>query len=131
MLQQKLDISDRADGPFATGRQMRAGVPERDRRAPGMELHMKGFILSRLAEASKTGLWDYEIMQMVFARYNRAGAYWRGEIRATLTDLHSGALIDEIMDGLDDGRYFGNAKILMKFRLSRFGAARVAQTGLG
>jgi drug/metabolite transporter (DMT)-like permease len=111
-------------------RQMRAGAIEQDT-TTASDLHMKGFILSRLAAAGETGLWDYEIMQMVFEEYDRAGAYWKGEIRATLTDLFSGALVHEVVDDLDDGRYFGNGKILMKFRLSPFGAARMAETRLG
>ena len=94
------------------------------------KLHMKGFILRLLDEAGNDGLWDHEIMQLVFDEYGRDGAYWKGEIRATLTDLFSGALVHEVEDDLDDGRYFGDGKILMKFRLSPFGAARMVETGL-
>ena len=91
---------------------------------------MKGFVLRLLADASHSGLWDYEIMQEVFEKYHRSSDYWKGEIRATLTDLYSGALIEEVEADLDDGRHFGTNRILMKFRISRFGAERMAQTGL-
>jgi len=93
-------------------------------------LHMKGFILQQLAKAGEDGLWDHEIMQLVFDEFDRSGTYWKGEIRATLTDLFSGALVLEVEDDLDDGRYFGSGKILMKFRLSPFGTARMSETGL-
>ncbi|WP_371225830.1 DMT family transporter [Roseovarius sp. 2305UL8-3] len=93
-------------------------------------LHMKGFVLRLLADAENRGLWDYEIMQQVFEKYHRSSDYWKGEIRATLTDLYSGALIEEMEDDLDDGRHFGENKILMKFRISRFGVERMAETGL-
>ncbi len=113
-----------------TSRQLAPGINRAD--APAASgLHMKGFILQRLADAGEAGLWDHEIRDLVFDEYNRAGTYWQGEVRATLTDLFSGALISEIADALDDGRYFGKGKILMKFRLSRFGAARMSETGLG
>ena len=93
-------------------------------------LHMKGFILSQLAEVGENGLWDYEIAQLVLQEFGYGSTYWKGEVRATLTELFSGALVHEIKDDLDDGRYFGEGKILMKFRLSPFGAARMAETGL-
>lgn len=93
-------------------------------------LHMKGFILQQLCKAGEDGLWDHEIMQLVFDEYGRDGPYWKGEIRATLTDLFSGALVLEVEDDLDDGRYFGSGKILMKFKLSAFGTARMVETGL-
>jgi len=93
-------------------------------------LHMKGFILRLLADAEERGLWDHEIMQEVFGKYHRSSDYWKGEVRVTLTDLYSGALIEEIEDDLDDGRYFAKDKILMKFRISRFGVERMAETGL-
>ena len=93
------------------------------------KLHMKGFIL-RLLEAAPEGLWDFEIMERVLADTGRPGRYWRGEVRATLIGLYSGALIEELEDGLDDGRYFGAGKILLKFALTPFGRRRMADTGL-
>ncbi|MCP3968803.1 MAG: DMT family transporter [Rhodobacteraceae bacterium] len=93
-------------------------------------LHMKGFVLRILADAAERGLWDHEIMQEVFRRYGRDSKYWKGEVRATLTDLYSGALIEELEDDLDDGRHFGKDKILMKFRISPFGVERMSETGL-
>ena len=111
---------------------------EREKAGPGVHhpdsdyshLHMKGFILRLLADAGNGGLWDYEVMQKVFEKYRFRSDYWKGEIRVTLTDLYSGALIEEMEDDLDDGRYFGRDKVLMKFRLSEFGAERMVETGL-
>ncbi|GAB4297404.1 MAG: hypothetical protein Kow0058_14200 [Roseovarius sp.] len=97
---------------------------------PAGGLHMKGFILALLAAAGERGLWDYEIMQALVRRYRRDSAYWRGELRITLTDLHSGALIDELEDALDDGRHFGPDRILMRFRISPFGHQRLRDAGL-
>lgn len=93
-------------------------------------LHMKGFVLRLLADAADDGLWDHEIMHEVFRKFRRKSAYWKGEVRATLTDLYSGALIEELEDALDDGRHFGKDKILMKFRISKFGVERMVETGL-
>ena len=91
---------------------------------------MKAFVLRLLARAGERGLWDYEIMQEVSARFRRTNPYWKGEVRATLTDLFSGALVEELEDDLDDGCYFGKDKILMKFRISRFGLVRMSNSGL-
>ncbi len=93
------------------------------------KIHMKGFVLQAVA-GSSDGLWDHEIATSVRREYGYTGHYWNGEIRATLTDLHSGALIEELQDDLDDGSYFANGKILMKFRLTPLGARRLAETGL-
>ena len=93
------------------------------------KLHMKGFIL-QLFEAAPDGLWDYEVMERVLDEYGHEGRYWRGEVRVTLTDLYSSAIIEEIEDGLDDGRYFGKGRVLVKFRLTPNGRRRMADTGL-
>ncbi|MCP4469137.1 MAG: hypothetical protein GY815_00360 [Gammaproteobacteria bacterium] len=93
------------------------------------KLHMKGYILCLLDEY-RDGLWDYEIAQKVLAEYRHSGDYWLGEIRVTLTDLFSGALLEEVEDRLDDGEYFGAGKILVKFRLTSFGRKRMIETGL-
>ena len=92
-------------------------------------LHMKGFIL-RLLDEHRNGLWDYEIAQKALAEYGHSGEYWCGEIRATLTDLFSGSLLEEIEDRLDDGEYFGAGKVLVRFKLTPFGLRRMAETGL-
>ncbi len=93
------------------------------------KLHMKGYILCILDE-HRDGLWDYEIAQKVLAEYRHSGAYWHGEIRACLTDLFSGSLLEEVEDRLDDGEYFGAGKVLVKFRLTPFGRKRMTETGL-
>jgi hypothetical protein len=93
------------------------------------KLHMKGFILC-LLDKHKDGLWDYEIAQRALAEYHHSGDYWHGEVRATLTDLFSGALLEEIEDQLDDGEYFGAGKVLVKFRLTPFGRKRMIDAGL-
>lgn len=93
------------------------------------KLHMKGYIL-RLLDEYQDGLWDYEIAQKVMTEYQHSGDYWKGEVRATLTDLFSGALLEEVEDQLDDGKYFGVGKVLVKFKLSPFGRKRMVETGL-
>lgn len=102
----------------------------RTRMPSGDRVHLKGFILRLLEAAAERGMWDYEIMAAVTREYGYAGAYWQGEVRVTLTDLYSGALVTELEDDLDDGRYFGPGKILMKFRLSALGIERMRDTGL-
>ncbi len=92
-------------------------------------LHMKGYIL-RLLDANKEGLWDYEIAEKVVIEYAHPGDYWKGEVRVTLTDLFSGALLEEVEDKLDDGDYFGYGKVLVKFKLSSFGRTRMLESGL-
>jgi hypothetical protein len=92
-------------------------------------LHMKGFIL-HLLDQNKDGLWDYDIANIVLAEYHHSGDYWRGEVRATLTDLFSGALLEELEDRLDDGEHFGSGKVLVKFKLTPFGHRRMIETGL-
>ena len=84
----------------------------------------------RLLEQSTDGLWDFEIAEEVLAEYSRSGDYWCGEVRATLTVLYSGALLEEVEDRLDDGRYFGAGKVLVKFKLTPFGRRRMVETGL-
>ena len=93
------------------------------------KLHMKGYLLCLLDE-HRNGLWDYEIAQKVLAEYQHSGTYWHGVIRASLTDLFSGALLEEVEDRLDDGEYFGAGKVLVKFKLSPFGHKRMVETGL-
>ena len=90
---------------------------------------MKGYIL-RLLEQNKGGLWDYEIAEKVMSQFNHSGSYWQGEIRANLTDLFSGALLEEVEDRLDDGECFSAGKVLVKFKLSSFGHSRMVETGL-
>lgn len=94
-----------------------------------MKLHMKGYILCLLDE-HEDGLWDYEIAHKVLAEYQHSGDYWLGEVRVTLTDLFSGAMLKEVDDRLDDGEYFGAGKVLVKFKLSQFGRKRMIETGL-
>ncbi len=93
------------------------------------KIHMKGFILQLLSEHPE-GLWDYQVKQAVLGYYNYTGSYWTGEVRATLTDLISGALLDELEDKLDQDEYFGKDKVLIKLKLSDFGRQRMLETGL-
>ena len=92
-------------------------------------LHLKGLIL-RILKSAPDGLWDYEIMQRALAVLGHSSNYWKGEVRVTLTDLYSGALIEELEDDLDKGSYFGAGKILVKFKLSPLGHERVSEAGL-
>ena len=93
------------------------------------KLHMKGFILCQLNE-HHGGLWDFEIAEKVLSEYKYSGRYWRGEVRATLVDMFSGALLEKIEDRLDDKAYFGTGKILIKFKLTSFGRRRMISTGI-
>ena len=94
-------------------------------------IHMKGYILHLLHE-SQSGLWDYEIANNVMKDYNvdKNKVFWSGEVRATLVDLFSGALIEHTEDKLDNGDHFGPDRVLNKYKLSSFGAERMRDTGL-
>lgn len=96
-----------------------------------VKVHMKGHILHQLNEAPD-GLWDYEIARQVLKDYDvdKNTVFWKGEIRATLTDMFSGALIEELEDKLDDGEHFGPDRVLVKFRLTPFGRKRMEETGI-
>ncbi len=93
------------------------------------KLHIKGYILHTL-KRRQDGLWDHQLAEQVLKEYGLQGAYWRGTVRTTLTDLHTGGLIEEIDQALDDGSHFGNGRVLLKFRLSPFGLERMQDTGL-
>ena len=94
-------------------------------------IHMKGYILLQLNDAPD-GLWDYEIASQVLKDYDvdKNTVFWKGEVRATLTDMFSGALIEELEDKLDDGEHFGPERVLCKFRLTPFGRERMQETGI-
>ena len=96
-----------------------------------VKVHMKGHILHQLL-AAPDGLWDYEIAQKILKDYDvdKNTVFWKGEIRATLTDMFSGALIEELEDKLDNDEYFGPDRVLVKFRLTSFGKERMKETGL-
>lgn len=106
-----------------------AEYPHHGPRLDDESLHLKGLIL-RILKSAPEGLWDYEIMQRALAILGHSSAYWKGEVRVTLTDLYSGALIEELEDDLDKGSYFGAGKILVKFKLSPLGRERVIEAGL-
>ncbi len=93
------------------------------------KVHMKGYILCLLND-SPGGMWDYEISDAVLKEYSHTGYYWKGEVRAALADLFSGALVEELEDALDDGKHFAKGKILCKFNLTPFGKQRMQDTGL-
>lgn len=95
------------------------------------QIHIKGHILLQLNDAPD-GLWDYEIANKVLKDYDVGmnSIFWNGEIRATLTDLFSGALIEELEDKLDNGEHFGPDRLLCKFRLTSFGRERMQETGI-
>lgn len=95
------------------------------------QIHIKGHILLQLNDAPD-GLWDYEIANKVLKDYDVGmnAIFWNGEIRATLTDMFSGALIEELEDKLDNGEHFGPDRLLCKFRLTSFGRERMQETGI-
>lgn len=94
-------------------------------------IHMKGYILLQLNDAPG-GLWDYEIANKVLKDYHvdKNTIFWKGEVRATLTDMFSGALIEELEDKLDNGEHFGPDRVLCKFGLTSFGRERMQETGI-
>ena len=47
-----------------------------------------------------------------------------------MTDLFSGALLEELEYRLDNGEYFGADKVLVKFKLTPFGRRRMIEVGL-
>ena len=63
------------------------------------KIHMKGYILLQLNDAPD-GLWDYEIARQVLKDYevDKNTVFWKGEVRATLTDMFSGADIYAVVD---------------------------------
>lgn len=93
------------------------------------KIHMKGYILCLLND-HPGGLWDYEIFNAVSKEYNHSNDFWKGEVRATMIDLYSGALVEELEDALDDGQHFSVGKLLCKFNLTPFGKQRMRDTGL-
>lgn len=89
------------------------------------QVHIKGRILQLLAQSE--ALWDYEICDIIRREYGFDGPYWIGTIRLTLTDLHSGGLIDHLESKVEEG----NAeRLLNRYRLNEFGRTRLRQTGL-
>ncbi|PLR81271.1 hypothetical protein CVD25_05450 [Bacillus canaveralius] len=97
------------------------------------KMHMKGRILQIVRENSngqKNGIWDYNIADKILTEYQLAGDYAKGNVRVTLTDLFSGALIETIEEKIDEGEHFGEGKILFKFALTSFGEQRMRDTGI-
>ncbi|OHR66516.1 hypothetical protein HMPREF3291_01390 [Bacillus sp. HMSC76G11] len=98
------------------------------------KIHIKGRILQIIHENTKEksskGIWDYDIARQILKEYELAGAYAMGNVRVTLTDLFSGALIEAVEEKLDEGEHFGAGKILFKFALTSFGEERIHDTGI-
>ncbi|MCR6545668.1 hypothetical protein [Dehalobacterium formicoaceticum] len=93
------------------------------------KIHIKGRILQLINEAPK-GIWDYEVAEKILLEYGLNGAYWKGTVRVTLTDLFSSGLIDSLEEKLDEGQHFGPDKVLFKFRMTDFGVSRLVDTHL-
>lgn len=98
------------------------------------KIHIKGRILQIIHDNTKgsndKGIWDYDIARQILKEYDLAGDYAMGNVRVTLTDLFSGALIEAVEEKLDRGEHFGTDKILFKFALTSFGEERVRDTGI-
>lgn len=92
------------------------------------QVHIKGRILQLLDQSDS--LWDYEICDVILREYGLGGPYWVGTIRMTLTDLHSGGLIDYLESTVEEGRADGAERLLNRYRLNEFGRERLRQTGL-
>ena len=93
------------------------------------KLHLKGHML-RVLLGKPDGLWDHEVARETMREYGLQGAYWKGTVRVTLSDLYSGGLIEEVDEALDDGTYFEAGKVLLKYRLTNFGRERMLDTGI-
>jgi hypothetical protein len=97
-------------------------------------MHIKGRVLQIIFEHTKgkseKGIWDYDIAKQILKEYGLSGAYEMGNIRLTLTDLFSGALIETVKEKVDNGEHFGPGKILFKFALTSFGEERMRDTGI-
>jgi hypothetical protein len=91
---------------------------------------MKGRILQLINDQCETGLWDWEVSNILEREYAISGAYWRGTTRVTMTDLYSSGIIESVEETLDDQGYFGLGKVLFKFRLNDFGRQRMRDTEL-
>ncbi|MDO5758703.1 MAG: hypothetical protein Q4P24_14685 [Rhodobacterales bacterium] len=89
------------------------------------KVHIKGRILQLLARSEN--LWDYDICDVIMKEYGLHGRYWIGTVRMTLTDLHSGGLIDYLESKIEPG---GGERLLNCYRLNEFGRSRLRQTGL-
>ncbi|MGV8842065.1 MAG: hypothetical protein ACOH2I_02190 [Pseudomonas sp.] len=94
------------------------------------KLHMKGRILQLIHDQRETGLWDWEVSNIIEREYSISGAYWRGTTRVTMTDLYSSGIIESVEETLDEQAYFGLGKVLFKFRLNDFGRQRMRDTEL-
>lgn len=94
------------------------------------KLHMKGRILQLINDQAETGLWDWEVSNILEREYDISGAYWRGTTRVTMTDLYSSGIIESVEETLDEQGYFGLDKVLFKFRLNDFGRQRMLDTEL-
>lgn len=98
------------------------------------KIHIKGRILQIIHEHTNErpdkGIWDYEIAKQILKEYGLSGAYALGNVRVTLTDLFSGALIETIEEKLDQGEYFSKGKLLFKYSLTSFGEVRMRDTGI-
>jgi hypothetical protein len=93
-----------------------------------MKLHQKGFLLQRLALAESR--WDHELVAEAMAEYGLAGRHWINTLRVALEELAAAGLVNRIGQQLDDGTHAGVGKVLINYRLSEFGRARMRDTGL-
>lgn len=98
------------------------------------KIHTKGrmlqIILAHTKGRNNKGIWDYDIARQILKEYGLSGSYAMGNVRLTLTDLSSGALIEIVEEKLDNGEHFGEGKILFKFALTDFGKERMQETGI-
>ncbi len=92
------------------------------------KVHIKGRILQLLDQSGAQ--WDNDICDAILKEYGLAGRYWTGTVRMTLTDLHSGGLIDYTESKIGKGSDDGAERLLTAYRLNEFGRSRMRQTGL-
>lgn len=91
-----------------------------------MKLHHKGFLLIAISKSS--GIWDYQLIEKVFAEYDESGDFREKTLRIALDELAAAGLIKRVENKLETIQ--GKVKLHFKYRISDFGITRMVDTGL-
>lgn len=91
-----------------------------------MKLHHKGFLLITLRKTE--GMWDYQLIEKVFAEYGVSGDFREKTLRIALDELSAAGLIKHIENKLETNN--DKEKLLFKYQISDFGISRMVDTGL-
>ncbi len=93
-----------------------------------MKRHQKAFLLIALHQ--RKVLWDHELLDAVAAEYGPPARYGVNNVRVALDEMASCGMIERVDRQLDDGTHLVAGKVLFRYRLTAFGLARMAATGL-